>query len=260
MNRLYLTILFASFISPVCSQQIKFIRVDAGTAFLAASPPENDNIRAVVDNYGYSEDEYDDASTDLRALYVLVHAGVKAEIFSPNNKWSLTTGLSYLRAEGDFQTKGLFFARPFFFLKFREQGTTTEYLTISRIGQKSSFIGVPVEVTFYPFTPRRFNLFFKGGGSVNLNVSNSSDVVFHEPSMEKYEDQVMEQFDTPDRVSGIFFLAPGFHFSVKQVKFGMEASFPTVFINSHGGGLVHPRVGGGLNVFFSFPLTPVSNE
>ena len=45
----------------------------------------------------------------------------------------------------------------YFFLRYKSEGTTTEYAKVNKINEHTNYIGVPLELSFSPFWYRNFD-------------------------------------------------------------------------------------------------------
>jgi hypothetical protein len=261
MSRTFFLLPFFCLLSAsVCAQHIEFIEANTGFLIFSAAVPNYKNIRANVPNFGNSQN----SPLSLRGTYDDQFGSIKLGFVSNRlSKWTFSTGLKYSRMSSQIRSKtfALIDANEYFFYKFRESGSITEYLTIANIRQKTDYLGIPLEARFYPFRPRRFGLFLKASAEVNLNLHSSTEVDFHDPAMRKFESQVADDFASPEELNAIFFLGPGFHFGrTGKPRFGFETALPAFFINTHAGGIVQPGAGGGFIFFISLPVNYSSNE
>jgi hypothetical protein len=256
MIRLILAIALASqFLNPSASaQELRHLQMETGFTIFSAEMTDDENFRA--EDYDYLD------GVRLRSNYDVIFAGAKVEVFSPNDKWGFSTGVRYSQMTGRVSNQSTLFAsEEFFFYRFREDGTTTEYLTIEKIRQRTEYLGIPLEVRLYPFQKRRFNLYFKAGGDINFRLRSTTEVHFHEPMMSLYEDDLADDFNSPDDVNATLNVAVGFTVGKSgKPKFGFEIPAPAIYLNADAGGIVRPEVGGGLVIFLSIPLNSVVNE
>jgi hypothetical protein len=256
MFRLYLTVALASpFLNPSASaQELRYLQMETGYTIFSAEMTDDENFRA--EEYDYLD------GLRLRSNYDVTFASAKIEVFSPNDKWGFSAGVRYSQMTGRVSNHATLFAsEEFFFYRFREDGTTTEYLTIEKIRQRTTYLGIPLEVRLYPFQKRRFNLYFKAGGDINFKIRSATEIHFHDPLMRQYEDELAEDFNSPDDVNATLHVAVGFTVGKSgKPKFGFEIPAPAIYLNPDAGGIVRPEAGSGFVVFLSIPLNRITNE
>jgi hypothetical protein len=105
--------------------------------------------------------------------------GVKPEIFLGRNRWGISSGLRFSR-----YTTALEPRNGAFYWMFRQEGLQTDYLMINKFTQRSYYLGVPLEVRFFP--NRRelpVQIYFKAGAAVNYRLHTDNGVTFRDPSM-----------------------------------------------------------------------------
>lgn len=233
------------------AQVVDNVEVTIGFRVLSAEIPDNDRFRADGFDYGYGG-----TTIELRSNFSMASAGVKGEILLGDSKWSILAGVQYLQSFSRIDNKDPWLGyQNFFFYEFREEGTTTEYVTIENITQEVHYIGVPLQIRFSPFRPRRFNLYFMGGIEGNVLIASDTEIEFHERAMKPYESEITDQFGEPDPFNGVFYLGAGATFGRPGgVRIGIDVQLPAVFIGSSTG-LVNPNSGGGVGLVISLPLT-----
>jgi hypothetical protein len=173
------------------------------------------------------------------------------ERFSPNEHWSLATGLQYRVISTHISAA----ETQYFFYRYAQEGLDTRYLRINSITQNISCIGIPLQIRFFPFGGRRARFYAKVSLENNFNVSASGHVRFFQAEMDPYEKQVQQSFEQPLSYNAIMSLAGGVRFH-GQGKFagGFEVIGPTGFLTPNAIGMVSPTVGMGLqfNVVYLF--------
>jgi hypothetical protein len=78
--------------------------------------------------------------------------GVLFERFSPNEHWSLATGLQYRAITSEIDAA----EAQYFFYRYAQEGLDTHYLRITSIKQNVSCIGIPLQVRFFPLVAEGF--------------------------------------------------------------------------------------------------------
>jgi hypothetical protein len=175
INPLFIIVVLCLASLTVKSQETKsrLLFVEAGMDFISCEPPEKDYIRGEVDPYAY---DYE-AST-LRGLLSNTYIGIKTEKRVLRNKLGLMAGLRYSRVVSSIGKETYWSDTPdFFYMMFRQSGTTAEYLKVKEINQIAGYLGIPMEVRIYPYRPRTFNVYYKIGTSLNFRIHSKSEFV-----------------------------------------------------------------------------------
>lgn len=235
-------------------QKISYLGMEAGILFFDAPASENENIRAGAGGFGYHDQ-------NINSTFNVASAEIKIELLRSNPKWRFLTGLKYSSADASLHPGDRFLDHDsFFFYKFSENENTTEYVTLTEVRQHAQYAGVPLEVAFFPFEPRWFNLYFKAGVDLNLKIRSEIEIDFRVPEMKYLENQLSSDFGSPRNFHAIVALSAGIQLGRPgRTKFQIEAPAPSFFLESKGG-IVEPKAGGGLTFSLLIPLNRIENE
>ncbi|MDR2041439.1 MAG: PorT family protein [Tannerella sp.] len=203
------------------------------------------------DGYGFSNDGANQAFTS-------VGWGVKPEFFFGKNRWGIASGLRFSRYLTTLEPHS-----DFFYWKVRQEDLLTDYLTIRKFSQKSYFLGIPLELRF--FTNNRdlpFQIYFKIGSAFNYRLSTDNDVVFGEPSMDKYAGRVDEEIGEPDRFHVYVYPALGFKIGRYRTGhtpwFNLEFHLPGMLLQSGVSSFSKSASGPGAALTVQIPLGPMA--
>lgn len=193
---------------------------------------------------------YDDKSAHaINKTYI----GIKYEALFSNHNIGIATGLrfSQLSAQLDHNRK-----HDAFIWMLRQDEQITDYLTIRSIGQKSHYMGVPLEIRIFPKrSDRVFKNYFKIGGAFNYRFSTDYSIEFQESVMSKYAEEVGDQIRKPCTFSGFIFPAFGFRWGKNNHPwFNVEFQFPGFIIAQYKHAFVEPDIGFGMQFSLQFPL------
>jgi hypothetical protein len=203
---------------------------------------EYDYLRAIPDSY---KSYYDPYSTAVESKMTRLHAAVKIEkSFLP--KLAFATGIRYTYLESHLEKNQ---SPQYFYLLFRDTGTTTEYLTVRHIQQRANYIGIPIEVRYSPFSGHLFNLFCTAGSDVNLRMSSSNDITFHDETMSIYESDVADIVGNPNDMFVSAYAKVGVMIGKENPWASVSAMLP-VYLPQGSTTLVQPVAGVGINVQF----------
>jgi hypothetical protein len=210
-----------------------------GADFQSYYQKDFDFIRGDNSQYYYSSNQ------GLGSNLSTVHLGLRYEQSINNSRFSWSSGIVFTMSNSELfaNTHG----GSLFFL-YKQSANTTEYLRLSNISQTATYVGVPLEFKFYFLDVDQYKFFLKGGVSVSYLADISSEVVFLNPAMDKYADQVISRFDEPGKLYSIAYLSPGimFNFNTKFAA-SMEARLPLLFLSSSPSGFYdYDDAGGGI--------------
>ena len=223
----------------------KYLGVHAGIETYACNISDKNYIRADVTTFGENNIKY-----SLTGTYVRNYAGIKAELFSLNRKWGLSTGIRYSYTSGSiWRYSGSNNNQDFFYVLANQNGTTTEYYRVKELHQMSNYMGIPVELRFFPFRAVNFRVFLKIGADLNLLLNSKNDVVFDNANMNTYKSELLALVTPPDPLSVAFHLSGGF-------KWG-KPSKPSLSVETTSdpaSNLVEPIIGGGTQISVQIPF------
>ena len=254
-----LLMLSISFSFYVKSEEIrfKFIGLEAGYDFLSCNPSDLRNFRGEMTAY-YSND----VKGFVRGLGDKKHLGAKFEIRSDNNKLGLSGGLRFTQYVSSIG-KNTYYDSPtdFFYYRFRDEYTFSEYFKIRSFSQRSDYLGIPIELRYFPFDQRKFRVYFKSGAELGFLVDHNTSVDFYNDEMNQYESEVSEDFNKPSSTFTSLYFTGGIQFG-RDSKPGLniEICLPFFFLSGEISGLVKPEFGGGIHLSFHYPLIPANHE
>lgn len=153
--------------------------IDAGTIFNAIEPVDRPYIRGDLPASGFLAEGI---GGEMAAQFV----GVKAEKILVEGRLGFSVGLRYTNLFNSIYRNAIF--PNHFYVLHRQEGTTTEYLRVSRIEENSHYIGIPLEVRLY-FNPRR-RWFFLAGGEWSYQFARQVKVGFKDPNMKMFTEDV----------------------------------------------------------------------
>ena len=202
----------------------------------------------------YEHDDFYCGFPDPDQVVEKIYAGIKYETFFRNDRFGLTAGLRFSQLSSGIKAD---WNRDYFIWLFRQNETTTDYLSIRKIRQKNYYLGIPLEFRFLlrKRTSSFFNPYFKLGVAVNYCVSTTNSITFFDPAMIQYAGAVSEQIEKPDAFNAWVYPAFGFRFgTMKNIWFNVEAHFPGFLIEDKTLPFIRTDVGTGLQVSVQIPL------
>ncbi len=232
-------------------QKHKFVFLESGIDGIACYSPEKDYIRAVNDPslVAYSTDK-------IKALMVLKYIGIKFEYRIIKNSIGLSGGLRYTRMNTSIgRTSYLTNSPDFFYVSFNHDGLNTEFAKVRELSQKVNYLGVPLELTYYPVNPKVIAFYYRAGVSFNVKLSSESDVLFFNDLMKTYRNEVIRVVEKACPYYTTFNLGLGLKVGKSEKPgFFIEAYAPIGVIYPDNSYFVKPLAGGGFRIMARVPI------
>jgi len=231
--------------------KMKFFWLEAGADFLECEEPGKDYIRADIEPY-----YYDHMADNIRSLMYSNYIGAKFEYRFAGSLLGASGGIRYYRTVSSIGKGGYSSDfTGFFYVRYKSDGTDTEYARVRGVLQKSDYISVPLELRIYPYTDRRMNIYYKAGGSFNLNLGSETGISFRDSSMDQYESEVIHAIEGPLSYFGTLHLGIGVKFGRSHKPgFNIEANIPVAVLTPGKACFVRPQTGTGVEFLIRVPL------
>jgi hypothetical protein len=223
----------------------KYLGIEGGMNFMDNEMSGIDKIRGEVSSYGM-----DNSTSTIKSSMHRSFAGIKSEVFSFNKKFGLSGGIRF-----SYMNSSIGKDQDFFYWLYQVEGVNTEYLKIKEIDQTTSYLGIPIELRYFPWKPHFFRLFLKVGADLNCRLQSKTDVVFYDDAMNIYQDDVKSFIEQPKSFSSSVSAGGGFRLggeSKPSVSF--ELNFLDIFLTAETSGMLHPMFGGGFQFNVQLPI------
>lgn len=228
-----------------------FIGLEGGITSIQSEMPDVDFIRGEIPLYssGYS----------INSLTSLTHRsfmGIKTEVITANNKFGISGGLRYSRMTSSIG-KDTYWGSgtDFFYWLYDQNGVNTEYMKVKEVVHTYDYVGIPLEIRFFPFRPRLFRVYFKVGAEFNYRINEETDIVFHNTSMEPYQEALASGIKHPNAFSSALYGAAGIRMGREgKPTVSFEVCAPYVFITSETSTLVKQTAGAGVQLNIQIPV------
>lgn len=220
--------------------------------FLQSEMSNIDYIRKEIPQY-----YYDYPASSFTCLSHKSFLGLKYELFSLNDRFSVSGGIRFSRLISSVGKDGYYSSSTdYYYWRINDDGLNTDYLRITEIDHTSSYLGVPFEARFrISKKPRFIRLFAKIGAEVNFLVQSKTEVDFYDDSMSKYNDAVASKIDKPKNIHTSIY--GGFGIEIggdSKPSVNLEGCMPYFILSSHSTGLVDAFFGGGFQVNVKLPI------
>ena len=231
------------------AQKIENLRVHFGLYAFESDVKTKNMIRSFepqTSPYAYANHQFD-------AQYQSLFAGFAAER-NLAAKPSVSAGLQYARMTGHLEMNRMYEGPDYFYYRFREEGTVTEYYRIREFQQNAHYVGVPVDLRYSPLN-RNFKITVRAGTEINYRIASNGSADFVDREMEQYEDQFIDSFDRPDPLNVIIVVGAGISYGKPgKANYGVEIAGPCVSVTQKAGGMFTPTAGAGFSLFVKVPL------
>jgi hypothetical protein len=165
----------------------------------------------------------------------IFYLGLKSEFFFINNRLGIATGLRFSQYSSVFDSD-----RDYFLWQVRQEGVKTDYVKIRDITQNTYYLGLPLEIRFFPNKRELpFQHYFKIGSVFNYRIQTKNDIDFQNNAMNHYTESIENKIENPNNFNAYLYPAIGFKiggFKVGNGKFpwiNIEAHFPGIMLTSN---------------------------
>jgi hypothetical protein len=240
----FITIVLFSALNAIGQDSLKFVAFETGIDFIGCESVEKDYIR--------------DTNSDLNGIFAprmrsemqKAFVSVKIEKRTSNDRFGFLTGLRFTHLNSRIIKSGF---PNFLYFLLRQTGTTTEYLKVKELNEISNYLGIPLEVRFFPYKQRRFRLYFMAGGELSYQLTTKTNVLFDDKTMEIYQSSAEEIVGKSSTWYAAFYARAGFILGKEKPRIGIGISAPVVITNTVSS-LNTPVAGGGVQIQFQMPF------
>ncbi len=259
--KLFIGLVFYLFVGKALAQELrqKNLSFETGIDFIFSEPTKMDFVRGDVPSY-YNLGE---ATSNLSSLQFKNYLGIKAEVFTLNNKFALTGGIRYTHLYGAIGKQSYWYVTTsdFFYVLVTQNNSNTELMKVKEVTQSSHYVGVPLELKFFPMSPHLIQIYFKAGLEFNFRVKTKTDVVFSNDDMSIYKNKIADLVRNPGNFCAVANGAAGLRIGRPyKINFSLEGNLPVVFITQETTGVVNPLSGVGFQCNLYIPLKKVNQN
>jgi hypothetical protein len=160
--------------------------------------------------------------------FTLYYFGLKLE-YALTKRFAVAAGLRF-----SFNPSSLDSDRDYFLWKTSEDGVNTNYVKITDVSQKNMFVGIPLEVKFFPREIDYFvRHYFILGTTLNFLVSSKNEISYGNNKMEKYDALISEQIVKPNIFHGYLYAGFGLKIGHSSRPLGnIEMHFPVYMFDN----------------------------
>ncbi|MDR1120969.1 MAG: hypothetical protein LBM08_08630 [Dysgonamonadaceae bacterium] len=233
--------------------------VEFGTGIYFGDLIMPERVRENKSTYPYSYmDDY--GVIDGDELIVGPYVGVKSEYFLLRNRLGITAGLRLSSFSTSLHSDG-----DYFLWLLKQEHVYTDYVKIREIKQNSFYIGIPLEVRFFPNKRELpFQHYFKFGASFNYRIQTNNNILFMREEMSRYAGEIEAEIDNPNDF--IINLYPAIGFKIGRQKatwFNVEFQLPGAIVSRNAFPLIKTNAGLGFQLSVQIPLgktVPIGSE
>ena len=179
-------------------------------------------------DYYYDYDFYCGFIPDQQNFYA-VYIGLKPE-YSVSKRLAVAIGARF-----SFSQVSLDSDKEYFLWRVSETETNTNYVKINKISQKNYYVGIPLELKFFPrekdYPVRHY---FIVGGVLNFLAAVDNDVSFQNAAMKKHASEVSDQIGKPSGFHGNVYGGFGLKMGSTSHPFGLLEFHLPVYMFANG--------------------------
>jgi hypothetical protein len=225
---------------------------DWSFSFFNSQPADIDRIRGGVASFHAENSNKGLASISFRGT-----TGIKYEALRINNRISLLAGIRFSEfvqntGKWDLLTEG----PNYFYFLYRQDDQNTYYARVHSILQTSSYLGLPVEFSFFPIETYHYCRFYiKMGAEIDFRLGTHTNINFKSDGFEFMEAQVAAQVSKPSVIGFSIYNCVGVRAgAVGKANFSLELLIPVLNTNPGSSGLLKNRFGTGLQFSYYIPI------
>jgi hypothetical protein len=189
------------------------------------------------------------------------HLGVKSEFFFFKNRVGVAAGIRVSKFSGSFESDN----SNFFIWLLRQEGMHTDYVRIRSITQNNYYIGIPLEIRFFPNGRELpFQHYFKLGAAFNYRVHTEYKTKFYDKQMQAHAGTIEAQLGEPNFFNS--YIYPSFGFKIGRSSspwINVEVHLPGALVTPQSISFFEDGAGIGLQISAQLPLgksAPIGSE
>jgi hypothetical protein len=225
---------------------------DWSFAFFNSKPTDINRIRGGVASF-YAEN----SNKGLACISFRGTTAAKYETLRLNHRISLGAGIRFSQfvqntGKWELLTQG---ANYFYFL-YRQDQQNTYYARVKSILQTSSYLGLPVEFSFFPIeTSHSYRLYMKMGAEIDFRLSTRTNIHLVSDGLETLENQVAAKVSCPSVIGFSIYNCVGIRAGVPgKPAFSLELLIPVLNTNPGSPALLKNGFGAGLQFNYHIPI------
>ncbi len=231
------------------------IGIESGVGYLNGEMNEQWDIRQDLGGYNY--DRYTNNGSIFADMY-LFNIGIKGEYSFFNRKLSVLSGVRYKQIYNGLITNN----NKFFYLRYKQDNTTTEFVRIRDLNEYNHYIAVPLEIKYMPFKIfKKIGIYGKVGIELGALLQSQKEINFHSKAMKQYEDDIFKTVvkNKVNRLLASYYAMYGFSFfSKNKTVFNIEFLFPLGLWSKNNSSLTNTLFYGGGQFSIQVPLSRFS--
>lgn len=243
---------FFSFFTAAQETRSNYAVFDWSIGFFNSKPTDIDRIRGSVASF-----HAENSNKGLACISFRGTTGIKYETLRLNDRISLEAGIRFSEfvqntGKWDLITEGT----NYFYFLYRQDDQNTYYARVHSILQTSSYLGLPVEFSFFPLETSHFYRFYmKMGAEIDFRLSTHTNINFKGDGFEFMEAQVAAQVSKPSTVGFSIYNCVGVRAGAAgKPNFSLELLIPLLNTNPGSAGLLKNRFGTGLQFNYRIPI------
>lgn len=196
-------------------------------------------------------EKQNDFRHDLAGKFNLIWGGTKIE--TQKGRWSFGSGLNYLQSTSAITTNG---DAGYYYVLYKTSDNSVEYLRTRELTQSASYLAIPLEVKFFPFSiDNSFKVYFSASAQMGFLLNFKNSVSVNDPNKDMQAVDIYALLEKPSGTISTMSLGGGLQWTRPS---GMVCTLgvivPSSFISS-GSQVVNPNAGAGIYIRVQMPMT-----
>lgn len=242
------------FLLPASSQEStgNYTVCDWSFGFFNSKITDIDHIRGSISSFAS-----ENSNKGLKNISFRGTTSIKYETLFLKQRISLDAGIRFSQfvqntGKWELLTEGV----NYFYFSYKHDDQNTYYARLKSILQTTSYLGVPVEFSFFPLENPHFCRFYmKLGAEIDFRLSTNTKIHFLNEGLPILESQVTSQISKPSPVGFSFYNCVGIKAGVDgKPTFSLDLLIPVLNTNPGETGLLKNGFGAGLQFNYHIPI------
>lgn len=237
------------------------LKFEAGVGPVTTTDNKAWDIRQDVGMYYYDYNSsygngYRNNSSDVYPNISLAHFAVKPEVSFFNDKLAVSSGISFNFIVSDMTSYG-YNDDDYFYLRYNTTDVLSEYAKVKTITENTTYMGIPIDVKFSPFSFWKMDFYLKTGIDINYKLGTNTDIQFVNESMESSEQLILNKMGIKtNNLLSIWSNGIGVTFGNKEkLRYSVEYILPSVILTNNNSTIANANMYYGFRFSVQFNLT-----
>lgn len=234
------------------------VKIEFGVGPVTTTDNKAWNIRRDVGMYYYDyNNSYSYNSSSVYPDVLLTQFAVKPEISFFDDKLALSSGLCINVLNSSLSP--IIYSindESYFYLRYNSTNLLTEYAKVKSISETTSYLGIPIDIKFSPFSFWKMDFFLKTGVDVNYKLASNTNLDFYNESMASEEQAILDKVGlNTNKFLSIWTTSMGVSFGNKEkLRYNIEYILPSVILTKNNSTIANANMFVGFKCSVQFNL------